>query len=151
MKRAALLLFFLCAAAAAQGPETPSLPDDPAELLGLTPAQALERYGAPARVYAVRGQEAWQDDVVFDYGVFSLFLFGDKVWQVRVSVDYPLPVLGFMPGSDLERVQAALGLPASSGEDYTEWDLPGQGWPVRLRIATGQDGRTDLYIYRADF
>ena len=130
----------------------PLLPSDPAELLGYTPAMAIERFGAPSRVYAVRGGEAWQDDVVFDYGGFGLFLFSDRVWQVRIGADYPRPVLGFNVGAGPDRIQATLGLPASTGPDSWEWELPGRSWPVRLRAQADETGKVmDIYLYRADF
>lgn len=113
---------------------------------------AIERFGAPARVFAVRGAEAWQDDVVFDYGNFGLFLFSDRVWQVRIGADYTRPVLGFSVGAGLERIQAALGLPTSTGPGSWEWELPGNAWPVRLRAKVDETGAVnEIYMYRADF
>lgn len=131
----------------------PVIPDDPAALLGLTPAQAIERFGPPLRVFAVRGTEAWQDDVVFDYGGgFSLFLFMDRVWQVRVAEPYPLPVFGFVVGSARERVASAIGAPDLELDGSYEWVLPGEAWPVRLRGVVDESGAVrELYVYRADF
>jgi hypothetical protein len=131
----------------------PVIPDDPAVLLGLTPAQAIERFGPPVRVFAVRGAEAWQDDVVFDYGGgFSLFLFMDRVWQVRVAEPYPRPVFGFVVGSARERVASAIGAPDKELTGAYEWVLPGEAWPVRLRGVVDESGAVrELYVYRADF
>lgn len=129
------------------------LPDDPAVLLGLNPAQAIERFGAPASVFAIRGTEAWQDDVVFDYGGgFSLFLFKDRVWQVRIARPYASPVLGFVVGSSRERAASALGSPVLELAGAVEWSLPAEAWPVRLRGIVDVAGFIpELYIYRADF
>ncbi len=129
------------------------LPDDPAVLLGLTPTQAIERFGAPTSVFAIRGTEAWQDDVVFDYGEgFSLFLFKDRVWQVRVALPYASPVLGFVVGSSKERAASALGSPVLELAGAVEWNLPGEAWPVRLRGILDAGGLIpELYVYRADF
>jgi hypothetical protein len=129
------------------------VPDDPATLLGLSPAQVLARFGAPARVFAVRGAEAWQDDVVFDYGSgFSVFLFMDHVWQVRLAEPFARPVLGFTIGATTERIMAALGSPASTTANGYEWVLPGAAWPERLRGIIDVSGTIrELYIYRADF
>lgn len=133
-------------------PATASLPADPAQVLGYSPAQLLASYGPPARVFAVRGAEPWQDDVVFDYGSFSAFIFMDRVWQLRIGADYPEPMLGFYPSAALERIEASLGLPATRGADNYEWILPGRGWPVRLRAVTDEAGSVrELYLYRADF
>lgn len=129
------------------------LPDDPAVLLGLNPAQAIERFGPPLSVFAIRGAEAWQDDVVFDYGGgFSLFLFKDRVWQIRVAQPYASPVLGFVVGSSKERAASALGSPALELAGAVEWNLPGEAWPVRLRGIVDETGAIgELYVYRADF
>ncbi|MBN2875196.1 MAG: hypothetical protein JXM71_08875 [Spirochaetales bacterium] len=129
-----------------------ALPEDPAVLLGLSPAQAIERFGAPSRVFAVRGEEAWQDDVVFDYDGVALFLFKDRVWQLRVAAPYTAPVLGFLVGSTLERAVSALGVPDTELAGAYEWVLPGEAWPVRLRAVPDASGAiAELYVYRADF
>lgn len=140
-------------AAAASESAATGLPEDPALLLGLNPAQALSRFGPPARVYAVRGAEPWQDDVVFEYGEgFSLFLFMDRVWQVRVSSAYAAPVWGITVGATLERASAVLGSPDRDLGGAYEWALPGEAWPVRLRGVMDAKGRiAELYAYRADF
>lgn len=163
------LAFCLCLAAAAAGaqaarsasalasaetrPTAPrTLPADPAELLGASPAELFARYGAPDAVYAVRGAEAWQDDVAFDYADFAAFIFGGRVWQLLIRPSYREPVWGFVPGAELERIQASLGLPEPADGGEPEWALPFRGWPVRLRVLFGQDGRAkELYLYRADF
>ncbi|HQO65960.1 MAG TPA: hypothetical protein PLI66_04445, partial [Spirochaetales bacterium] len=94
-----IAIALLVSVAAASG-QAIVAPDDPATLLGLTPAQAIERFGPPGSVFAIRGAEPWQDDVVFDYGGgFSLFLFKDRVWQVRIAEPYARPVLGLVVGS----------------------------------------------------
>ena len=152
------LAFSLCFAAAALGAQPArasaprALPADPAELLGASPAELFERYGAPDAVYAVRGAEAWQDDVAFDYTDFAAFIFGGRVWQLLIRPSYGEPVWGFVPGAELERVQAALGLPEPADEGALEWALPFRGWPVRLRVLLGRGERAEeLYLYRADF
>jgi hypothetical protein len=137
----------------AQTVSDPVLPWSPAVLLGMSPGEAIERLGAPARVYAVRGPEAWQDDVVFDYidGI-SLFLFADRVWQVRIAGSYPLPVFGFILGGTIDALSKALALPAVIIDGDPEWMLAGEAWPVRLRAIPGEDGSIrELYVYRADF
>ena len=129
------------------------LPADPAGLLGLSPALAIERFGPPARVFAVRGAEPWQDDVVFDYaGGFSLFLFRDRVWQVRIGEAHAAPVFGFVVGLSIERAIAILGAPNRELPGAYEWVLPGDAWPVRLRGVVDATGSIhELYVYRADF
>lgn len=129
------------------------VPEDPGILLGLNPAQAIERFGSPLSVFAIRGEAAWQDDVVFDYGGgFSLFMFKDRVWQIRVAEPYADPILGFVVGSSKERAASSLGTPSLSVEGAYEWVLPGEAWPVRLRGIVDESGIIrEVYIYRADF
>lgn len=129
------------------------VPEDPGILLGLSPAQAIELFGPPISVFAIRGEASWQDDVVFDYGGgFSLFLFKDRVWQIRVAEPYAGPVLGFVVGSSTERAASALGSPALELPGAYEWVLPGEAWPVRLRGIVDVTGAIrEVYIYRADF
>lgn len=153
MKSLPFPVFLFVAALVSAQPAAPSLPEDPGELLGLTPTQVLERFGAPARVFPVRGPEAWQDDVVFDYdGGFSLFLCLDRVWQVRLARPYAATVLGFSLGSDASRALSVFGVPTLQAEGVLEWILPGSAWPVRLRGLGDPSGSiTELFIYRADF
>lgn len=149
----AVVALFIVQASVAQGAVDPVLPWSPSVMLGLNPGEAIERFGAPARVYAVRGPEAWQDDVVFEYGDgLSLFLFADRVWQVRIAEPYPLPVLGFVLGGTVDAISEALGFPAVVMDGDHEWILAGEAWPVRLRAMPGEDGSVrELYVYRADF
>ncbi len=153
MKRSlALFVIVFGFAAYAQESASARLPADPAQVLGYSPAQLIGAYGPPLRVFALRGAEPWQDDVVFDYQSFSAFIFMERVWQLRIGPDYPEPMLGFYPSSSLERIEASLGLPASREPDNYEWQLPGRGWPVRLRAVTDENGAIrELYLYRADF
>jgi hypothetical protein len=153
----AMLCFLACLAspmpAQSSSGSVPVLPADPAGLLGLSPALAIERFGPPARVFAVRGTEPWQDDVVFDYpGGFALFLFRDRVWQIRIGEAYAAPVFGFIVGLSTERAVAILGAPDLALPGAYEWVLPGDTWPVRLRGVVDATGLIhELYVYRADF
>ncbi|MDX9898246.1 MAG: hypothetical protein RBT62_04960 [Spirochaetia bacterium] len=157
MKRFSILVMvmFLIVVSTAIAQDAPALlvPEDPGVLLGLSPAQAIERFGSPLSVFAIRGEAAWQDDVVFDYGGgFSLFLFKDRVWQIRVAEPYASPVLGFVVGSSSDRAASALGSPALELAGAYEWVLPGEAWPVRLRgIVDASGAIREIYIYRADF
>jgi uncharacterized membrane protein len=149
----AVLALILVQGAMAQETVDPVMPWSPSVILGMSPGEAIERLGAPQRVFAVRGSEAWQDDVVFDYGEgLSLFLFADRVWQVRIAEPYPLPVLGFVLGGNMGDMSRALGSPAAMMQGDPEWMLTGEAWPVRLRALPGEDGSIrELYVYRADF
>ena len=72
--------------AAASATASSILDDDPADLLGLTLADSFSRFGPPTSVGAVRGDAAWQDDVAFLYSKgYTLFFYGDRVWQLRLT------------------------------------------------------------------
>jgi hypothetical protein len=157
-----LLLLPLFSAAQTQPGNSPGRrPEisDPESLIGATLEELLSRAGTPQSVYAVRGLEAWQDDVVFVYPSLDVYLFKDRVWQVSPQEAYRVKT-----GDTRAAAEAALG------QDFTQIPGPGEGeyalvyvfqdrpWPLALRVnfRKGIDGlRADtvsaLYIYRSDF
>jgi len=51
-----------------------------AEIVGMELEKAYKDFGGPAEVFTVRGEEEWQDDVVFYYDShFYLFWFENRV------------------------------------------------------------------------
>lgn len=129
------------------------LPDDSASFLGLGLSAALERCGAPSSVEALRGEESWQDDVVFAYASgYSLYWFGDRLWQIRFGKGYAGSVYGLFVGDGSDKVLSLLGTPYYQGEGGLVYRLPFRGYPVRLRVVLSASGAvSDLYLYRADF
>lgn len=128
------------------------LPDDAASFLGLGLSSALERCGTPASVGVVRGEEAWQDDVVFSYSAgYSLFWVGDKLWQIRFGKGYAGSVYGLFLGDKAEKVYSILGTPYYQGEGTLVYRLPYRSYPVRLRLVVTEGAVSDFYLYRADF
>ena len=123
---------------------------DPSACLGFDLTSVFLECGVPSTVFPVRGSEAWQDDVVFRYGTdYSLFLFHDRVWQVRVWDSGH--IAGIAIGDSRESVIETLGDPAGEIEGSLVFDLPDRGYPVRLRVNFSEDAASDLYLYRADF
>ena len=115
--------------------------------VGLTLSQVLETFGAPDSVFAVRGPEEWQDDVVFRYKGLELYLFRDRVWQARSDT-----AQGLRSGDSRENVLALLGEPLLRLDSSFVYQLGGRTWPLRLRVRFDQRGSiADLYLYRADF
>jgi hypothetical protein len=122
------------------------------ELLGLRLNEVFESFGVPDKVYAVRGNETWQDDVVFIYekAKTNLYIYKDRVWQVE------LPALDGIKTGD--RKAAVLLALSGNTEDEIE-DLGGyilcrsakSVWPRRTRYNFDAAGRLSaIFIYRED-
>ncbi len=138
--------------AAAKVPTSALLEDDPAPLLGLDLAKALDRFGAPSTVLPLRGAEPWQDDVAFVYSTgYTLFWYADKLWQLRFTAPYAGSIYGLFVGDAADKVYSTLGSPYSREGDILVYRLPYRGYPVRLRVSLSGDRISDLYLYRADF
>ncbi|MDP3180123.1 MAG: hypothetical protein Q8M76_19580 [Spirochaetaceae bacterium] len=131
----------------------PTIPEnDAAPNLGLGLTEALARFGPPTTVFAVRGAESWQDDVVFSYASgFSLFWFGDRLWQIRFAAPYSGSVYGLSIGDPVEKAYSLLGEPHEAPGGEFVYRLPYQGYPVRLRLVVKEGRLADAYLYRADF
>jgi hypothetical protein len=156
IRRLALASFLALAAAAAgaeaAGTSPAILDDDPAALLGLGLAESLARFGAPSSVGAVRGDAPWQDDVAFVYPAgYSLFMYGDRLWQLRFTKPYAGSIFGLFLGDGPDKAQSILGQPYESGPGFLLYRMPFKPYPVRLRLALQEDRIVDAYLYRADF
>jgi hypothetical protein len=121
-------------------------------LLGTSLEEAFRSFGVPQKVSATRGEEPWQDDVVFEYGEgLSLFWYRDRVWQLRFGSDFPARFSDIHMGASREDITAALGAPFHAEDDWLLYHFAGQGCPVRMRLFFGDKGLEDIYIYRSDF
>lgn len=128
------------------------LPDDPTTYLGMGLAEAYERFGPPARVSSLRGEAAWQDDVVFSFGsAYALYWTGDRLWQLRFSSGYSGSVFGVFLGDGAEKVISLLGTPYFRGDSDLVFRLANRSYPVRLRVSLSGDKVSDIYVYRADY
>jgi hypothetical protein len=120
--------------------------------LGLSLAEAFETFGLPRQVSSVRGEEPWQDDVVFEYeDDVSLFWYRDRVWQIRFGPGFRGKFSNFIMGSSRQDVLSALGEPLRKEDDWFLYHFAGQGYPLRLRLFFGEGGLEDAYLYRGDF
>ncbi len=120
---------------------------DPASYVGLTLEALFKQLGTPKSVYAVRGIEPWQDDVVFVYPTIEIYLFRDRVWQVC-----PVSVYNMKIGDSINAIKTLMGDPLVGTEKYLLYQLPSQAWPMMLRINLGKEGRAaSFFIYRSDF
>jgi len=128
------------------------LDDDPSALLGLSLVDSFARFGAPSSVYALRGDESWQDDVAFVYGTgYTLFMYGDRLWQLRFTKPYAGSIFGIFIGDASDKALSILGQPYENGPGYLVYRMPFKSYPVRLRLALQDDRIVDAYLFRADF
>jgi hypothetical protein len=119
---------------------------DPVSLVGLNLETLVGRCGVPRSVYAVRGLEEWQDDVVFSYPWADLYVYNDHVWQVK-----PEAVFGFRAGDHKAAVLLVFGDAAVDYGGYLLCRLEPSGWPMMLRCSVDGAGKiTAIYIYRSD-
>lgn len=138
------------AQAAASAPAV--LDDDPSVLLGLGLSDALSRFGSPSSVAAIRGEEAWQDDVALVYGSgYSLFVYGNKVWQLRFTKPYAGSICGLFIGDGSSKALSILGQPYEASPAALSYRMPYKSYPVKLRLVLQDDKIVDAYLYRADF
>jgi hypothetical protein len=122
-----------------------SLPDD---AVGLTLKEVFSLYSQPDTVYAVRGAEEWQDDVVFVYDGLKLdvYIYKDRVWQVRVQ-----SALGLKLGDRKAAALLALADNVEDRENYLLYHYPNTVWPKYARFNLDAANRISaIYIYRPD-
>ncbi|MDR2101350.1 MAG: hypothetical protein LBP43_02115 [Treponema sp.] len=123
------------------------LPPDPASLIGLTLEGMISRFGVPQSVYALRGPEEWQDDVVFVYDQGDFYVYKDRIWQLGVNAAYNIKV-----GDPRGTVFLVLGEEIQNFEDHIISPLPGRAWPLALRVNFDPSGLVSaIFVYRPDF
>lgn len=129
---------------------------DGESFLGLTIENLFQAQAVPLDIRPQRGVEEDEDNVVFFYGSgFSLFLFKNRVWQVRYDrratlLPYDLTI-GESRRSILSRFLERELVPLVSGDDYVTFQLRDSPWPIRMSLYFDSDSLDDLYIYRSDF
>jgi opacity protein-like surface antigen len=142
---AAALVVLAAAAAAADA-------DDPTGLIGMDPAQAFAALGAPREIFAWRGAEPAEDDIVFFYPDFRyVFWFQSRVWQVRFDRRYEGTVLGFSIGMDDAEAQARGAGKLQEAGDSLYLAIDTGPFPVRVRLAMVDHRISDIYVYRSDW
>jgi hypothetical protein len=137
-------MFWLAAAVPSRADE--ALPD-PASLIGLTLEGMVSQFGIPKSVYALRGLEEWQDDVVFVYAQGDFYVYKDRVWQLGLNAAYDIKI-----GDPRGRVLLLLGEESRNFADHSLFSLPSRGWPLELRINfDSTETVSALFVYRPDF
>lgn len=122
---------------------------DPLSFLGMGLAELIGSLGPPEAVYALRGNEDWQDDVVFVYNEGDFYIFRDRVWQVAVKSVYGL-ALGDTKAAAL-MILPAVGEGLQDRGDYALLALPGGSWQRMLRVNFSGGRVSAIFIYRSDF
>jgi len=130
-----------------EGDLSPGNPQaDPAHLIGLELEDLLRHFGFPKSVYAVRGLEEWQDDVVFVYDEGDFYFFRDRVWKVGLKSAYLIS-----SGDPRAAVLLSFKEAVQTGFDYAVFSLHGYNWPIAIRFNFDSAGRvTMIFIYRTD-
>jgi hypothetical protein len=120
---------------------------DPSFWIGLTLDELVSRFGPPQSVYAVRGREEWQDDVVFVYTEGDFYVYKDRVWQIGLK-----SAKGVNLGDPKPAAALVLGDEADDKGDHILLALPVRGWPLMFRVNFDTAGRASaLFMYRPDF
>jgi len=123
--------------------------DEQLSFIGMMMADLLIKFGPPRSVIAERGKEAWQDDVVFQYNGADIYIYRDRIWQVKIASTH-----GISNGDKRAAVLLTLGNRAEDKGDHALLSISGKSWPMILRVnfsGTGSAGTvTAIYIYRSD-
>lgn len=121
--------------------------EDTISLVGLTLGELVSRFGVPRLVYASRGVEEWQDDVVFVYDRGNFYIYRDRVWQVGIS-----SFRGINTGDPQGLVSLVMGPNAETRGSSIFYPLHVRPWPLVLRWDIDSAGRVNaIFIYRPDF
>ena len=148
--RNVLRLFFLCSIffikvlplwSQVQGEQ-----DELLSFVGLKLDALVMRFGIPPTVHAVRGEEDWQDDVVFVYDEGDFYIYRDRIWQIGLK-----SAMGLKIGDTKAVALLVLGEKAKDEGDYILYPLPGGGWPVSLRVNISAGRIAAIYVFRPDF
>jgi len=147
MRRGLLLPLLLFFALPLWAQEQNGAGGDPFSLVGMKIAELVERFGAPAAVFAARGNEVWQDDVVFRYDGADFYIVKDRVWQVKLT-----SALGINFGDPKQAALLVLGAKAQDNGDHLLMPVSGKDWPLVFRVNVNSAGRVAaIFIYRPDF
>jgi hypothetical protein len=148
--RFALFCTFLLTAGFSLWPQAASSPaglyDEPVSLVGIKLDELIQRFGTPQSVYAARGDEYWQDDVVFVYPEGDFYIYRDRVWQIGLQSMYGIKV-----GDAKAVAMLVLGASAQDNGDHILYSFPSGAWPLSLCVNLIDDKIAAIFIYRSDY
>jgi hypothetical protein len=115
-------------------------------IVGMTMEEIFSQFGTPQTIYAVRGAESWQDDVVFAYKDFDCYIYQDRVWKVGVK-----SVLGISIGDSRDAAALVLDDKVVAFDNCMIAPLSSKDWSLVIRVNFNDKGDiTALFIYRPD-
>jgi len=120
--------------------------EDIISTIGLRLEDLFLRYGAPKEVHAVRGEEHWQDDVVFVYNEWDFFIYRDRVWQIGLKSGYGIKI-----GDAKAAALLVLADKARDNGDYLLYPITGGAWPLSLRVNFNAGRISGIFVYRSDY
>jgi hypothetical protein len=138
----------------------PSLWGQAETFIGMTLEDLFGRLGLPRSVYAIRGIEEWQDDVVFVYDEGDFYILKDRVWQVglksafRIKSGDSRQAVFQVFGESFVEGEPRAPSPAEDSEgggDYMVFPLEGYSWPMAVRCNFDSAGKVKIiFVYRSD-
>lgn len=121
--------------------------DEILSLVGMKLSELIENYGTPKMVFTARGNEQWQDDVVFQYDRGDFYIYKDRVWQVKLPF-----ARGISIGDPKAVALLVMGESAEDNGDHLLLPLSGRGWPLMFRVNFNNTGYVSgIYVYRPDY
>jgi hypothetical protein len=149
MRKGSARFLLICAALLAAAPSLWPQQDgsgDIASNIGLRLEDLFLRFGAPGTVHAARGDEDWQDDVVFVYNEWDFYIYRDRVWQIGIKSGYGIKI-----GDAKAAALLVLADKARDNGDYLLYPITGGAWPLSLRVNFIANKVSGIFVYRTDF
>jgi hypothetical protein len=146
-----LIFFLVCTPFAVCSAETESV----LSFIGMIPDEVLEKaemeYGRPEEVFISRDGDEWKDSIVFYYADhLYLFLYDNRVWQVRFDKRYRGEFFGLAMGDSIGKVRRRLGVPDKADDVRYIYYITDKGYPVHAALYFTDSKLTDFYLYRGD-
>ena len=120
--------------------------DEPFSFIGMKLDELISRFGSPQAVYAARGKDLWQDDVIFMYNEREFYVFRDRVWQIGLKSFYDMKV-----GDAKAVAMLILGGDVHDYEDHLIYHFADVAWPVSLRLNFNAGRISAIFLYRSDY
>ena len=141
-----LLLLFVCLPLFSRPVISDERKEEPFSFIGMKLEDMFRRFGPPKSVYAARGDQPWQDDIVFVYDAGDFYIFRDRIWQVGVK-----SVFGIKIGDVKAVALLVFGDNVRDEGDYLLYNITGGGWPVSIRVNFSSGRVSNIFVYRPDF